>query len=141
MSTITYAMLYKEIIGNMPDSLNSKKEVDEYFKNAMNEKNNEENKIKKKQHKEMQSKKRAKKVELVDNDGNEFVKIKRPLNKYQKFIQDNRKKVKDENPELSSEEIFTLIAKMWGKYKDDIIRIESTFKNFEDKKRVKKESS
>jgi hypothetical protein len=132
-------MIYKDIMVNMPDSLNSKKEVDEYFKNAMKKKNNEENKMKKKQHKEIQPKKRAKKVE-VDNDGNEIVKIKRPLNKYQKFIQDNRKKVKDENPEMSGEEIFTLIAKMWGKYKDDMIRIESTFKN-EDKKRVKKESS
>jgi hypothetical protein len=131
-------MIYKDIMVNMPDSLNSKKEVDEYFKNAMKKKNNEENKMKKKQHKEMQPKKRAKKE--VDNDGNEIVKIKRPLNKYQKFIQDNRKKVKDENPEMSGEEIFTLIAKMWGKYKDDMIRIESTFKN-EDKKRVKKESS
>jgi len=138
MSTITFAMIYKDIMVNMPDSLNSKKEVDEYFKNAMKKKNNEENKMKKKQHKEMQPKKRAKKE--VDNDGNEIVKIKRPLNKYQKFIQDNRKKVKDENPEMSGEEIFTLIAKMWGKYKDDMIRIESTFKN-EDKKRVKKESS
>ncbi len=139
MSTITFAMIYKDIMVNMPDSLNSKKEVDEYFKNAMKKKNNEENKMKKKQHKEIQPKKRAKKVE-VDNDGNEIVKIKRPLNKYQKFIQDNRKKVKDENPEMSGEEIFTLIAKMWGKYKDDMIRIESTFKN-EDKKRIKKENS
>ena len=139
MSTITFAMIYKDIMVNMPDSLNSKKEVDEYFKNAMKKKNNEENKMKKKQHKEIQPKKRAKKVE-VDNDGNEIVKIKRPLNKYQKFIQDNRKKVKDENPEMSAEEIFTLIAKMWGKYKDDMIRIESTFKN-EDKKRIKKENS
>ena len=139
MSTITFAMIYKDIMVNMPDSLNSKKEVDEYFKNAMKKKNNEENKMKKKQHKDIQPKKRAKKVE-VDNDGNEIVKIKRPLNKYQKFIQDNRKKVKDENPEMSGEEIFTLIAKMWGKYKDDMIRIESTFKN-EDKKRIKKENS
>jgi hypothetical protein len=139
MSTITFAMIYKDIMVNMPDSLNSKKEVDEYFKNAMKKKNNEENKMKKKQQKEMQPKKRAKKVE-IDNDGNEIVKIKRPLNKYQKFIQDNRKKVKDENPEMSGEEIFTLIAKMWGKYKDDMIRIESTFKN-EDKKRIKKENS
>ena len=139
MSTITFAMIYKDIMVNMPDSLNSKKEVDEYFKNAMKKKNNEENKMKKKQQKEMQPKKRAKKVE-IDNDGNEIVKIKRPLNKYQKFIQDNRKKVKDENPEMSGEELFTLIAKMWGKYKDDMIRIESTFKN-EDKKRIKKENS
>jgi hypothetical protein len=56
----------------------------------------------------------------VDDDGNEIVKVKKPLNKYQKFIQDNRKKVKEENPEMSGEEIFSLIAEMWGKHKEDI---------------------
>jgi len=50
----------------------------------------------------------------VDDNGNEIVNVKRPLNNYQKFIQDNRKKVKEENPEMSCKEIFTFIAKMWG---------------------------
>jgi hypothetical protein len=102
---------------NMPDSLDTKKEIDEYYKNAMKdikEKNKEDKKEKK-----ALPKKRAKKVD-VDDDGNEIVKVKKPLNKYQKFIQDNRKKVKEENPEMSGEEIFTLIAEMWGKHKEDI---------------------
>ena len=101
----------------MPDSLDTKKEIDEYYKNAMKdikEKNKEDKKEKK-----ALPKKRAKKVD-VDDDGNEIVKVKKPLNKYQKFIQDNRKKVKEENPEMSGEEIFTLIAEMWGKHKEDI---------------------
>jgi hypothetical protein len=72
-----------------------------------------------KKEKKMEPKKRAKKVD-VDADGNEIVKVKKPLNKYQKFIQDNRKKVKEENPEMSGEEIFTLIAELWGKHKEDI---------------------
>jgi hypothetical protein len=72
-----------------------------------------------KKEKKMEPKKRVKKLEL-DDDGNEIVKTKRPLNKYQKFIQDNRKKVKEENPDMSGEEIFTLIADMWGKHKEDI---------------------
>ena len=117
MSTSTLAMRIKEVMVNMPDSLDTKKEIDEYYKNAMKdikEKNKEDKKVKK-----ALPKKRVKKVE-VDNDGNEVVKVKKPLNKYQKFIQDNRKKVKEENPEMSGEEIFTLIAEMWGKHKEDI---------------------
>ena len=117
MSTSTLAMRIKEVMVNMPDSLDTKKEIDEYYKNAMKdikEKNKEDKKEKK-----ALPKKRAKKVD-VDDDGNEIVKVKKPLNKYQKFIQDNRKKVKEENPEMSGEEIFTLIAEMWGKHKEDI---------------------
>ena len=117
MSTSTLAMRIKEIMVNMSDNLNTKKEIDEYYKNAMKdikEKNKEDKKVKK-----AEPKKRAKKVD-IDDDGNEIVKVKKPLNKYQKFIQDNRKKVKEENPEMSGEEIFTLIAEMWGKHKEDI---------------------
>ena len=117
MSTTTFAMRIKEVMVNMPDNLDTKKEIDEYYKNAMKDikdKNKEDKKEKK-----MEPKKRAKKVD-VDADGNEIVKVKKPLNKYQKFIQDNRKKVKEENPEMSGEEIFTLIAELWGKHKEDI---------------------
>jgi len=117
MSTTTFAMRIKEVMVNMPDNLDTKKEIDEYYKNAMKDikdKNKEDKKEKK-----MEPKKRVKKLEL-DDDGNEIVKTKRPLNKYQKFIQDNRKKVKEENPDMSGEEIFTLIADMWGKHKEDI---------------------
>jgi hypothetical protein len=120
MSTSTLAMRIKEIMVSMSDNLDTKKEIDEFYKNAMKdikEKNNEEKKEKKT--KKAEPNKRGKKVE-VDDDGNEIVKVKKPLNKYQKFIQDNRKKVKEENPEMSGEEIFSLIAEMWGKYKEDI---------------------
>jgi hypothetical protein len=120
MSTSTLAMRIKEIMVSMSDNLDTKKEIDEFYKNAMKdikEKNNEEKKEKK--IKKTEPKKRGKKVE-VDDDGNEIVKVKKPLNKYQKFIQDNRKKVKEENPEMSGEEIFSLIAEMWGKHKEDI---------------------
>ena len=117
MTTSTLAMRIKEVMVNMPDSLDTKKEIDEYYKNAM--KDIKEKKKEDKKEKKAEPKKRAKKVE-VDDDGNEIVKVKRPLNKYQKFIQDNRKKVKEENPEMSGEEIFTLIAELWGKHKEDI---------------------
>lgn len=35
MSTTTLAMRIKEIMANMPDSINTKKGIDEYYKNAM----------------------------------------------------------------------------------------------------------
>ena len=117
MSTVTLAMRIKEVMVNMSDNLDTKKEIDEYYKNAM--KDIKEKKKEDKKEKKAEPKKRTKKVE-VDDDGNEIVKVKRPLNKYQKFIQDNRKKVKEENPEMSGEEIFTLIAELWGKHKEDI---------------------
>ena len=118
MSATTFAMRVKEIMVNMPDNLDTKKEVDEYYKNAMKdikEKNKEEKK-EKKATKAAIPKKRAKKVE-VDDEGNEIEKVKRPLNNYQKFIQNNRAKVKEENPTLNGEEIFTLIAELWNKHK------------------------
>jgi hypothetical protein len=62
--------------------------------------------------------KRVKKVEY-DDDGNEIVKAKKPLTKYLKFIQDNRQKVKDENPNLSSKEYMVLLANLWNKHKED----------------------
>ena len=127
MSSTTFAMRVKEIMVNMPDNLDTKKEVDEYYKNAMKdikEKNKEEKKEKKAT--KAIPKKRAKKVE-VDEDGNEIEKVKRPLNNYQKFIQDNRAKVKEENPNLNGEEIFKLIADLWNEHK-------KSMKKEEDKK-------
>jgi hypothetical protein len=116
MSATTFAMRIKEIMGNMPDTLNTKKEIDEYFKNAMKD---IKDSIKENKTQKAPAKKRTKKVE-VDEDGNDIVKAKRPLNQYQKFIQDNRAKVKEENPTLNGEEIFTLIAELWNKHKEAI---------------------
>ena len=128
MSSTTFAMRVKEIMVNMPDNLDTKKEVDEYYKNAMKDikEKNSEVKKEKKATKTAIPKKRAKKVE-VDDDGNEIEKVKRPLNSYQKFIQDNRAKVKEENPTLNGEEIFKLIAELWNEHK-------KSMKKEEDKK-------
>ena len=125
-------MRVKEIMVNMPDNLDTKKEIDEYYKNAMKdikEKNKEDKKEKKAT--KAPSKKRAKKVE-VDDDGNEIEKVKKPLNGYQKFIQDNRAKVKEENPTLNGEEIFTLIAELWNEHKKALKNKEDEDKNDSD---------
>ena len=119
----------------MPDTLNTKKEIDEFYKKEMKEisdKMKEEKKaVKGKAPRKALGtkpvkaapKKRVKKVE-VDEDGNEIVKVKKPLNNYQKFIQEQRPKVKEDYPELNGEEIFTKIAELWKKHKEDIKNVE-----------------
>ena len=125
--SVNVNLLIKEAIANMPDTLNTKKEVDEYYKVAMKE-INEKLKEEKKANKETKTKDKAtpkkrvakaKPVE-VDDDGNEIVKVKKPLNNYQKFIQEQRPKVKEDYPELSGEEIFKKIAELWKQHKEDI---------------------
>ena len=126
--SVNVNLLIKEAIANMPDTLNTKKEIDEYYKVAMKEiseklkeekKANKETKTKDKAAPKKRVKKVAKPVE-VDDDGNEIVKVKKPLNNYQKFIQEQRPKVKDDYPDLSGEEIFTKIAVLWKQHKEDI---------------------
>lgn len=116
----TYATLIKEIMAKMPDDLEDKKDIDLYYKNAKKEVK-EKMKEDKNAAKAAPTKrvKRVKKVE-VDSDGNEIVKVKKPLTKYLQFIQDNRQKVKDDNPNLSSKEYMVLLANLWNKYKEDI---------------------
>jgi hypothetical protein len=116
----TYATLIKEIMAKMPDNLENKKEIDIYYKNAKKEVK-EKMKEDKNAAKAVPTKraKRVKKVE-VDSDGNEIVKVKKPLTKYLQFIQDNRQKVKDDNPDLSSKEYMVLLANLWNKHKEDI---------------------
>ena len=136
--------LIKEAMANMPDTFNSKKEIDEYYKKAMkdlSEKMKEDKKalkeVKKQEAKDAKAapKKRVKKEKELDEDGNEIVKVKKPLNNYQKFIQDQRPKVKEDYPELSGEEIFTKIAELWKKHKEDIKKDEDDKKSDDDDKK------
>jgi hypothetical protein len=131
VAVMPYNPLIKEVMAKMPDTFNTKKEIDEYYKKAMkeiNDKLKEEKKANNITGKAPRKalgvkpapKKRAKKAKEVDEDGNEIVKVKKPLNNYQKFIQDQRPKVKEDYPELSGEEIFTKIAELWKKHKEDI---------------------
>ena len=136
--------LIKEVMAKMPDTLNTKKEIDEYYKKAMkeiNDKLKEEKKAntgkapRKALGVKPAPKKRAKKAKEVDEDGNEIVKVKKPLNNYQKFIQEQRPKVKEDYPELSGEEIFTKIAELWKKHKEDIKSDEDAKKSDDDAKK------
>lgn len=92
---MSIAMKIKEYMSNMPDTLNTKKEVDEYFKDAM-------------------------KKTLEKNKDKED-KPKKELNGYQLFMKENSKSVKEQNPGLSGPEVFKLIATMWKKQKEDVV--------------------
>jgi hypothetical protein len=143
-SANTVNFLIKEAMANMPDTFNTKKEIDEYYKKVMkdlSEKMKEDKKVlkevKKQEAKDAKSvpKKRTKKVKELDEDGNEIVKAKKPLNNYQKFIQDQRPKVKEEYPELSGEEIFTKIAELWKIHKENMKSEDDKKSDTEDEKK------
>jgi hypothetical protein len=80
----TIAIQVKEKMANMPDTLNTKKELEAYFKDVMKNIT----------------------VTVVD-------KPKRELTAYQQYVRDNSKPVKEQNPQLTGKEVFSLIAKMW----------------------------
>ena len=122
VAVITRAVRVKDIMAIMPDTLTNK-EVDEYYKKAMKD---DDDKIKKENNggkaprKALAVKaapKKGVKKQEVDKDGNDIEKEKKPLNAYQKFIQDNRQKVKDDNPNMTGVEIFTLLAEKWVEHK------------------------
>ena len=113
-ATTTFAVALKERMMDMPDELNTKKEIDEYFKNIMKELK-EEMKKEKTENAEKKKNDKKKKKDNLDEDGNE--KPKKPLNKYQQFIKDNQDRIKEEFPELSNTERFTKLAEEWTKFK------------------------
>jgi hypothetical protein len=80
----TIAIQVKEKMANMPDTLNTKKELEAYFKDVMKNIT----------------------VTVVD-------KPKRELTAYQQYVRDNSKPVKEQNQQLTGKEVFSLIAKMW----------------------------
>jgi len=86
---MTLATVFKERISQMPDDINTKKDIEIYYKNLLKEIDEE---LKKKN--------------------------KKPLNPYQQFVKDMQAKIKSDNPELSAKERFTKIADEWQKQKN-----------------------
>lgn len=158
----TIAIRVKELMAKMPDTLNTKKDIDEYYKKIVKDAKeaiNEEKKAnnggkaprkalgvkpakvaKAAKAANAEPKKRVKKAN-VDADGNEIEKVKKPPNAYQKFIQDNRAKVKEENPDMTGVEIFTLLAQKWNEHKKAMNDEESNDEDKDDRKSSKSSSS
>ena len=89
---MTMSIKIKEYMNNMPETLNTKKEIDEYFKNAMKK--------------------------ILEKNKDQEDKPKKELNGYQLFMKNNSKMVKEQNPTLNGPEVFKLIAAMWKKQKE-----------------------
>lgn len=99
--TTTIAMKIKEAMANMPDTYNTKKEIDDYYKEAM---------------KKAAENSKAKKVAKTGDDTD---KPKKELNGYQLFMKEHIKIVKEENPSLTGPEVFSKIAELWKKKKEE----------------------
>jgi len=108
VNNMSIAIKMKEYMNNMSDTLNTKKEVDEYFKDAMKK--------------------------ILEKNKNKEDKPKKELNGYQLFVQENSKMVKEQNPGLSGPEVFKLIAAMWKKQKEDVVVDVKTSKEEDEKK-------
>ena len=138
----TYAYLMKQAMEDMPDTLNTKKEVEEYFKNAMkiiNEKKKEEDKANKaaaKVAKKPAVKRGAKKEKEkeVDDEGNEIEVVKKPVSNYMKFTEGHRPKVKAVISGLSPQNLFKEVAKLWKIYKEFVIEKKEEYSEEGDEK-------
>ena len=93
---MTLSIKIKELMMLMPDTLNTKKEVDDYYKDAM-----------------------KKCVEKKKGNDNDDTKPKKELNAYQQFMKENIKTVKEQNPKLTGPEVFSMIATLWKKEKEE----------------------
>jgi len=89
---MTISIKIKEIMNNMPDTLNTKKEIDEYYKDAMKK--------------------------TMENNKQKEDKPKKELNAYQIFMKENIAVVKAQNPNLTGPEVFSKIAAMWREQKE-----------------------
>jgi hypothetical protein len=87
--TLMFSKRFKEKIKEIPDDINDETHITQYIKNIMKE-ISEEKKLK-----DFKKKKMYQQTE------------------YQKFIKDNKIRIRDENPALSKAECMSLLIKEW----------------------------
>ena len=113
MTTVAAAALFKVHVENMPEALNTKKDVDEYCKQFW--------KDYKEKAKEAKAADKAAKAEKpkrkkgFDKDGNP--KEKRPPSAYNIFVKEKYAEIKEANPEMDKTQIFAEIARIWQELK------------------------
>ena len=113
MTTVAAAALFKVHVENMPEALNTKKDVDEYCKQFW--------KDYKEKAKEAKAADKAAKAEKpkrkkgFDKDGNP--KEKRPPSAYNIFVKEKYAEIKEANPEMDKTDIFAEIARIWQELK------------------------
>jgi hypothetical protein len=102
---------FKVYVQNMPEALNTKKDVDEYCKQFW-----KDYKEKAKEAKAAKADK-PKRKKGFDKDGNP--KEKRPPTAYNIFVKEKYAEIKEANPEMDKTEIFAEIARIWQELKAD----------------------
>ena len=107
------AALFKVHIENMPEALDTKKDIDEYIKEFWKDLK-EKDKAAKVANKAAKAQK-PKRKKGVDKDGNP--KEKRPPSKYNIFVKEQYEIIKNANPELDKTQIFFEIGKIWKEKK------------------------
>ena len=115
--------LFKVYIENMPDALNTKKDVDEYCKQFW-----KDNKLNAKAAKAAKAEK-PKRKKGFDKDGNP--KDKRAPSLYNIFVKEKYVEIKAENPNMDKTEIFSEIARRWQEKKTDHIHVPNADQNKE----------
>ena len=84
-------MKMKEYMNNMPENIKTKKEIEVYFKDGMKK--------------------------TVEN--NNVDKPKKEPNDYNKFVKEQIKILKKDDPNLTGPQVFSMVAAMWRKQKED----------------------
>lgn len=127
-ATPTIAVLMKEAMVNMPDILNTKKEIDEYFKIAIKEimtKKKEEEKATKPKRLAKPAVKKPTKDEDIDSSEDasvpnvKSVKAVKPPSKRKIFYDEMRIKIKDMFPDLNSVKTKKKIDELWKVHMDE----------------------
>lgn len=135
MTTVATAALFKVHIENMPEALNTKKDVDEYCKQFW-----KEHKEKAKEAKAADKAAKAEKPKRkkgFDKDGNP--KEKRAPSAYNIFVKEKYAEIKEANPEMDKTEIFAEIARIWKEQKAEKAPSEEEKKVSDKKSSEKKE--
>lgn len=112
MATINTA--FKLHIANMPEEINTFKDIDEYYKQFKKEYKEKAKEAKAAAKAEKAEKPKRKKG--VDKDGNP--KEKRPPSKYNIFVKEKYAELKEAHPDMDKTEIFFEIAKIWKEVKE-----------------------
>ena len=114
MTTVAAAALFKIHVENMPEALNTKKDVDEYCKQFWKE-YKENVKEAKAADKAADKAEKPKRKKGFDKDGNP--KEKRPPTAYNIFVKGKYAEIKEANPDMDKTEIFAEIARIWQELK------------------------
>ena len=88
---MSISMKMKEYMNNMPENVKTKKEIEAYFKDGMKK--------------------------TVEN--NNIDKPKKEPNDYQKFMKEQIKVLKKEDPNLTGPQVFSMVASRWRTQKED----------------------